>query len=520
MNVSKARNSAIAAAVATALGSAGAAYAVNLTNPAVVFYMAGGSAEPQPVQAAVCQLLSNVDSITDAAGTISATNDFSSDYLILEGTATNTIGSIAAGTEVMVMYKFNGGSYLNGAQSFGSGAGTLSFPTVSSVITGVTAIASGTTTNSGGPGTACTQGDGGPTYQQTTAYSLGAQTPSVGITDLEVAAFSGDNNPNAPAALVNPVNPHPGYDLVEGIAVNDKLFQVKSNFTTAEVKAILSGFLTDWHDFTGNNGQPVAEAHTGIVLIDRNVGSGTKTAGSAFFLGYPWLGAFELAPGSATFGYTGSGSATTRVGISHSGPGQSTKSGGIPSGYVDFMEGNSALVVEDLQTCNASTAPVYCIAVLSADNAPYLNQVGGANTYDFVSIDGTYVDTNATGSDSLNDPSGAGSTFKNVILGNYGFYYQVSVQTQSGLTGTNAALEAALLPLLTTNASAIAGITQKKKFPVAAPSIVLDPDNLSAVTANPAAGTVLQTRSANSDNVLAQSPELFGATLTFNNDPL
>jgi hypothetical protein len=516
MNVSKARNSAIAAAVATALGSAGAAHAVNLTSPAVVFYMAGGSAEPQPVQAAVCQLLSGVDSITDASGAITSTNNFSSDYLILEGTATNPIGSITAGTEVMVMYKFNGGSYLNGAQSFGTGGGTLSYPSVSSVITGVTAIPSGTTSNSGGPGTACTAGDGGPTYQQTTAYTLSTSTqPQIGITDLEVAAFSGDNNPNgATSALISPVAPHSGYDLVEGIAVNDKLFKVKSNFTTEEVKKILSGVLTDWHDFTGNNGQPVAEAKTPIVIIDRNIGSGTKTAGSAYFLGYPWLGAFQVRSNSAQFGYTGTGSATVRVNVSGSGPGAGA------AGFVDWNDGNSALVVEDLQTCNASTAPVYCIAVLSADNAPYLNPVAGANAYDFVSINGTYVDTNVTGTDSLNDPTGAGSTFKNVILGNYSFYYQVSVQTLTSYSGTNAALEAALLPLLTTNASSIAGITQKKKFPVAAPSITLDPDLLSGVTTSPVAGTVLETRSAVSDSFLQLSPNLFGASLTFNTDPL
>jgi hypothetical protein len=513
MNVSKTRNSAIAAAVATALGGAGAAYAVNLPNPAVVFYMAGGSAEPQPVQAAVCALLSSVDSITDAAGTISSTNNFSSDYLVLEGTATKAIGAITQGTEVMVMYKFNGGSYLNGAQSFGTGGGSLTYPTVSSVITGATAIASGTTSNSGGPGTACTAGDGGPTYQQTGYTLSNTNQPQIGITDLEVGAFSGDNNPNgATSALITPVSPHSGYDLVEGIAVNDKLFKIKSNFTTEEVKKILSGLLTDWHDFTGDNGQPVAIAKTPTVIIDRNIGSGTKTAGSAYFLGYPWLGAFQLRSNSAISGYTGTGSASTRVNVSGSGPG----AGG--GGFVDWNDGNSALVVEDLQTCNASSA--LCIAVLSADNAPYLNQVGGANAYDFVSINGTFVDSNVTGTDSLNDPSGAGSTFRNVILGNYSFYYQVSIQTLASYTGNNLAMEAALLPLLTTNASSIAGITQKKKFPVAAPSITLDPDLLSAVTAAPAAGTMLETRSGNSDSFPAVSPELFGATLTFSNDPL
>ncbi len=156
MNVSKVRNAAVAAAVATALGGVGTAFAATLTTPSVVFYMAGGSAEPQPVQAALCQLLSNVDVVTDVTGTISATNINSSDYLVVEGTATNAIGSVAAGTEVMVMYKFNGGSYLNGAASFGSAGGTLTYPTVASVLTGtVITKAQGGTTTTGGAASGC-----------------------------------------------------------------------------------------------------------------------------------------------------------------------------------------------------------------------------------------------------------------------------------------------------------------------------------------------------------------------------
>ncbi len=270
--------------------------------------------------------------------------------------------------------------------------------------------------------------------------------------------------------------------------------------------------MTDWHDFTADNGTPVAALHTPIVLLDRNIGSGTKTAGSAYFLGYPWLGAFQAAPGSATFGYTTScgGSSTFSVSCSGSAAGS--------AGYQDISLSNSASVVADMQTCNAGTA--FCIAVLSADNAPYLSQVSGANAFDFVSLDGTYVDTNVTGTDSLNDPSGAGSTFKNVILGSYPFYYQVSVQTLGSYTGNNAALEASLLPLLTTTCSADCRCHAEGQVPTAAPSILLDSDNLSALTASPTAGTVIETRGANSDSFPALDKFVYGATLTFNNDPL
>jgi len=285
----------------------------------------------------------------------------------------------------------------------------------------------------------------------------------------------------------------------------------------------------------------VAAAKTPIVLIDRNPGSGTKAAGTLFFLGYPWEGSFQVGPNSAVFGYTNcpagpppagtSGAVNNEFGYGtpnpacanyvagNSGPGTGA------AGFQDIYAKSSAVVVNDLQSCN--TTNDLCIAILSADNAPYLNQVpanSGKNAYDFVSIDGTFVDTNNPGVDSLNDPNGAGSTFKKVIQGSYPFYYQVSVQQNTvnppAANSFGAALEALLVPKLTSGASAIAGITQKAKFPVASPSIVLDPDTLGAVTPAPAAGTVVETRSAVSGSFPALSPFLYGATLTFNTDPL
>jgi hypothetical protein len=494
MNPMKVRNLAIAGAVAAALGSA--ANATNVT-PDYVIYTGGGSAEPIPVQVALCTLLQNVDVFTDAS-----TDGQSADYLVLEGTAINAIGGIAAGKSVMVMYKFNGGSYLNGAQYLSNSGGTLTYPTVAGVLNNA-AIPSGTFPQTGPAGSGCTAGDGFPTFAYNNTQSgnsilTNLEQPALGVTDLEVAAFSGDNNPNGPSApLVTVGHAAKGYDLVEGIAVSAPLFAVKSNFTANEVEQILSGGLTDWHDFIADSGAPVAAAGTPIKLIDRNIGSGTKTAGSAFFLGYPWLGSFSTRAGSAVYGYT-AGPVTA-------------------AGYQDISASNSATVVTDLQTCTSSS--LYCIAVLSADNAPYLNQVGGKNTYDFVSINGTYVDTNVNGVDSLNDPAGAGSSFKNVILGNYGFYYQVSLNQDSTYLASNPIPQAFSNALQTAlQSSQIAGLATGKQFPVSAPAIVLDPDVATFVTGK--AGVAIESRQGNSDSFPAMNNHAFGVTITFGKDPL
>ena len=151
MKITKA--SYLACSIAAALGS-NAAFAVGpAVTPDFVFYYGGGSAEPQAVGAATCRLMSNVDLYTSTAGGKADTK-----YYILYGTTTATNGSVPSGKNVMVMYKFNGGSYTNGGQPQSPASVGLPYPTVASVVTGATAIGTGA-------GTYCTPGNGTPTFQ-------------------------------------------------------------------------------------------------------------------------------------------------------------------------------------------------------------------------------------------------------------------------------------------------------------------------------------------------------------------
>src|SRR5271168_1532620 len=103
------KTSYLACSIAVALGTSAAHAVVPTTTPGLVVYSGGGSAEPQPIEAAFCRLFNNVDDYTDAAkGAVRG------DYLVLYGTAIKAIGSIPAGTNVLYFYKFNGGSYANG----------------------------------------------------------------------------------------------------------------------------------------------------------------------------------------------------------------------------------------------------------------------------------------------------------------------------------------------------------------------------------------------------------------------
>src|SRR6202000_120495 len=93
------------------------------------------------------------------------------------------------------------------------------------------------------------------------------------------------------------------YDLIFGIAVTPALYAQKTNFSYAEVAAILSATVTNWNQLYGDNGQALTAGD--VILLDRNVGSGHKASSSTEFLGYPQLGAAATLPTSVVNGYLG-----------------------------------------------------------------------------------------------------------------------------------------------------------------------------------------------------------------------
>jgi hypothetical protein len=504
----------LACSIAALLGTGTAVALPPSTTVNHTIYIGGGSAEPQPVQAAVCQLLTNVDVYTD-----SATGANSGDYLVLFGSAKAAMGnpvSIASGDSVMVIYGFKGGSYINGAIPQSGSGSNLTYP-ANSAITSAPATGTGQPLESG-CSTAATP-DGAPTYSYTAGATVSA-LPDFGITDLEATAFSGINLP-AGTTVANIGAPDSIYDLVEGVAVTANLYAAKSRWTSNEIAQILTGAITDWALLTGDSGAPLNNTVTNAVtLLDRNVGSGTKAAGTSFFLNYPG----GLSSGTAKEPQSATGlavnSATKALCTSTYTcyvPFISTTSFSSFStsvtGYQDIQDTSSSAVVSDLM--KAQAAGMYAIAILSADNSPYLHQVGSANTYDFVEINGEAMDL-GTSTDNINGT--AHTSYDNVITGAYGFFYQVAFNTRSGFlaTGTGSdQVDFSLAMKTALQSDTLAGANSGNNFPLSAPGIVIDADIDHSSSTK---GVTIATR-----NKLSTAPLVitkFGVTITPANDPL
>jgi PBP superfamily domain len=514
--------SCLAASIAAVLG-ASSAYAVlppgqgGPAAPDFVFYIGGGSAEPQPVQAAFCRLMNNVDSYTDT--TVATPSTDSGTWRILYGTTKAAIagGHIAINKNVLVLYKLNGGSYTNGGlpQTVAppNAAAFLPYPDPATQVLAATTVPDGPAGNNG---QACNAVNNGTPTQHYTKGATTNQAPDFGLTDLEVAAFSGVNNPTN--AALNPVGAASGiYDLVFGIAATNALYAQKHNFSSAELAAILSGNITDWSALLGDQGAFVnAPLPAGpIVIIDRNVGSGHKTQSAAQFLGYPGLGANALLPQSAS-NFTGTGAG----GVGCAGAQVFNN-----SGYDTGVPAQTACPVVPLQACDANYHDVFtssaantvvalvaqqlcaapnnrAIGILSMDNPPSLN----GNTYSFVSIDGKNVDSGAAG-DTINGPPGGHTSYSNAIAGNYTDFYQANFNTRTGfLGGASANVDFAKAMQAQLAAPGLSGCVTGSKYPASTPGILADSDSQGSY----GAGVPIVSRNLGSDALIPTLTQLPG----------
>jgi hypothetical protein len=486
----------LACSIAAALGSS-AAYAVGPgTTPDFVFYYGGGSAEPQAVGVATCRLMSNVDLYTSTAG-----GKADGKYYVLYGTTTAAHGLVASGKNVMVIYKFNGGSYPNGGIPQSSASTGLQYPTVASIVTGATATGTGA-------GTYCTPGNGTPTFQSgANSLESSNRQPDFGLTDLEVPAFSGINNPLAPAALALPGATAGIYDLVFGMAVTPALFTQKHSFSNSEIAGILSGQITNWNQLYGDSGAALPAGD--VVLLDRNVGSGHKTSSSAEFLGYPQLGALSTQPTSAVNGYLGGSD------------GNGTPPAACAAGYQDVQESSAAGTVSDLKLLAAAGCNLRAIGILSMDNPPGIaaNQnVAGTNAFDFVALNGTAVDTGTAGDD---ENSATATSYVNAIKGNYTDFYQAHFNTKTAgflTSGTaGAAMAAAYLTQLKSASLPGCSGSPGAKFPGNLPGVITDLDNASTLVGVTCVSVT--SRNGNSDSPLFPFKTIPG-NITLGSDPL
>jgi hypothetical protein len=479
----------IASAVAAALGTSTAFAVVPGTSPGSnIYYAGGGSAQANAFFVAACKLFgNNMDVYTSAAG-----GALDGSYYVMYGQVINPTAAglgtgLAAGTNVLYMYKFNGGSFTNGiAPEAGLGispnpAGKLQFPTYASIAATAAPI------TGQAQGGACSTGL--PTYSYTPTLDAG-DVPDWGVSDVEVSMFSGFNNPTGNAGK-NAINTNGGnapggvtvdgiYDNLFGVAVTDQVYSApagspnaghpKTNFTRAEVEGIISGTISDWNQLFADDGSEEAEGK--IVFIDRTEGSGTKASDNQYFLNYPGAGTAGKLPRSAIKGYCGASGAQTISAC------EGLANNALTEQFIDVAEASTNTVIADLQNANGSK--IRAIAILGLENPPAKNLIGGKIQYEFTKINGIAVDAQVNPTNDINAiASNAATSYDNVINGTYDFYYQNSFNTAPGLSGQ--ALTNANAFKSQMNQPSFVGANSGLAFPKSLPGTLLDPDVSSAV---------------------------------------
>jgi len=474
----------IGAAVAAALGTAAQALppaAWTDGTITTIYYAGGGSAQVPAVYTAVfgCLVASSIDVYTDNGG--NTAHPASTNYIIVSGTV-NTAASPTCGTSaaaVGFMYKFSGGSCPNGASPFlTAGATTLSYPAASAVA-GATAIS----------GFSGTKSPLNPNFQFAAGATLGAIAPDWGVTDTEASlcGYGWNLPPGSNAGLVQTFTTKQKASLWVSpfaIAVSADVYAQKTNFSKAEVAAIYQGNnnngITSWAQLNGDNGSPLTGLG-GIALLDRSIGSGTRTGANAYFLGYP-NNKFAIggasAPNSILSGYS------TCTALS------ACSSGTFTSSYLDISEKTSQAIIDDLAFANAHN--IGAIGALGVEFPPlYQQTTAGTNDYFFVKINGNGIDTGAGTTDNVNSTTAATTSYTHVIDGTYDYATQVGFAAQR-TDATQPTFQQGVIKRL--KASTISDASAPgSAWPAAAEGVLLDPSTTGATTA----GNISWTRGAN-----------------------
>jgi hypothetical protein len=288
----------IAAAVTVALGAAGFADAAvpSLSQAAaapVQLVIAGSSAAESSVASAVettvCGGVANTLVVQSKGG--------SGNFFAFSCNTAATISGITTGTLVTVYYRTEGGSVvgalpivqnkkilrLNLADT--TNCATTGAATAACTVNGVTATAGTTDSWTGG---------------------LTQDFVQLGVTDVEPAQLTNADFPTnysssvfgtATAAQLKALPTSRIFDQVFGLAVNTTGGGLPANSSTAGISGIhlskeaaaniLNGSYSDWSAVPdATTGNAVASSSVGVTRIDREPGSGTRTATNIFFLGY------------------------------------------------------------------------------------------------------------------------------------------------------------------------------------------------------------------------------------------
>src|SRR5580658_2713803 len=290
------RNMTVSAAVASVLAS-GAAMAqlqptpAQAANPTVGLYISGSSAAKNAVLGA---LETGASFCGGTFSLFSSTGDTNFFAVSCAPLASSGLPS-ANGTNVFTIWYRDEGGSVTGALPLVSGSQ-------------INQLALAGATGSAGSYSVAVGGASG-TNGIDDSFTGGVQKEPVqmGITDVEPAALVGNNYPSAykssvygkatPAQLAG-LTQATIFDQVFGVFVNTN----SSAFSTAEkagqgtataslrseerrVAAILQGNQTNWNDVPDTSGNAVASSSLPITIVNREQGSGSRTATDLFFTG-------------------------------------------------------------------------------------------------------------------------------------------------------------------------------------------------------------------------------------------
>jgi hypothetical protein len=282
----------IAAAVAAAFASTYADATPTLAqaaSPAASLVIAGSSAAQSglfsAIEADLCGGAGNALVVKSAGGS----SNFLAVSCALSKAVTGTPG-IAAGSIITVYYRTEGGSVV-GALPIVSGKQIKRLNLADTV----------DCTASGNTGT-CTV-NGVTSTSGTVDSWTGAvveDTVQLGVTDVEPGQLTGLDFPSnyssgvfgsATASALGGLTTAKLFQQVFGLAVNTSGGVLPSTINLSKEAAanILLGNYTDWSVVPGNNttGAGITGAAQKITRIDREPGSGTRTATNIYFLNYP-----------------------------------------------------------------------------------------------------------------------------------------------------------------------------------------------------------------------------------------
>jgi len=253
-----------AACALAAAGQAFAAAPVPGDTPALTFFLSGSSAQFDTLQALADALFQagNITHITDQASGTAA----GSSYRAYFGLSQNAIGTLPAGSKILIIDRGSGGSY--------QGVGPLAR---GQAIT--TMLVNGSCTTTGGTYPT-------PSYRCTGTTSL---VPDLGVSDEEPTLFTGANLGAGQTALtateLGSITINPEFQVVIGVPLTNTLYSQlvsargSANLTRGEIAGLLDGTIQDWSDL----GLPAGP----VTVETRAAGSGTKAASNAFFLNTP-----------------------------------------------------------------------------------------------------------------------------------------------------------------------------------------------------------------------------------------